>query len=119
MLYYYFYLYPYIIKDIKMSIYMIYVNTLIYLKSTTSTHSDIIYKYEGSSNDDGDKGANVKDDSDKGDSGKGDSNQAEPEKEEESLEIEEEIADIEKLMKLSNDALILDEKLPKKSIIHT
>lgn len=53
----------------------------------------LIFKTEGSNNDNIDK-----------------NNEG---KEEESFEIEEEIEDIEKLMKLSNDAMILDEKLPE------
>jgi Sec-independent protein translocase protein TatA len=90
MLYDYFSLCQYIIEDLKISTCIIYANT-------SSTHSDIIYKCEGSSNDDGDKGGSGKDDRDE---------------EEESFEIEEEIADIKRLIKLSNDAMILDEKLP-------
>jgi len=92
MLYDYFYLYLYTIEDLKISTCIIYPNT------STSTHSDIIYKSEGSSNDDGDKGGTDMDD------GAND---------EESFEIEEEIKHIEKLMKDSNDAMILDEKLPE------
>lgn len=92
MLYDYFYLYLYTIEDLKISTCIIYPNT------STSTHSDIIYKSEGSSNDDGDKGGTDKDDG---------------ANEEESFEIEEEIKHIEKLMKDSNDAMILDEKLPE------
>ena len=92
MLYDYFYLCPYTIEDLKISTCIIYANT------STSTHSDIIYKSEGSSNDDGDKGGTDMDDG---------------ANEEESFEIEEEIKHIEKLMKDSNDAMILDEKLPE------
>jgi len=92
MLYDYFYLCPYTIEDLKISTCIIYPNT------STSTHSDIIYKSEGSSNDDGDKGGTDMDDG---------------ANEEESFEIEEEIKHIEKLMKDSNDAMILDEKLPE------
>jgi len=92
MLYDYFYLYLYTIEDLKISTCIIYPNT------STSTHSDIIYKSEGSSNDDGDKGGTDMDDG---------------ANEEESFEIEEEIKHIEKLMKDSNDAMILDEKLPE------
>ena len=91
MSYDYFYLYLYTIEDLQISTCIIYPNT------STSTHSDIIYKSEGSSNDDGDKGGTDMDDG---------------ANEEESFEIEEEIQDIERLMKLSNNAMILDEKLP-------
>jgi hypothetical protein len=87
----YFFLYLYTIEDLKISTFIIYANT------STSTHSDIIYKSEGSSNDDGDKGGTDKDDG---------------ANEEESFEIEEEIEHIEKLVKVLNDAMILDEKLP-------
>jgi len=92
MLYDYFYLYLYTIEDLKISTCIIYANT------STSTHSDIIYKSEGSSNDNGDKGGTDKDDG--------------ANEEEESFELEEEIQHIEKLMRNSNDAMILDEKLP-------
>ena len=92
MLYDYFYLCLYTIEDLKISTCIIYANT------STSTHSDIIYKSEGSSNDDGDKGGTDKDDG--------------ANEEEESFELEEEIEHIERLMKDSNDAMILDEKLP-------
>ena len=68
------------------------LDIIIIYSGTISTYSDIVYKTEGSSNDDSDKG-----------DGAG---------EEESFEIEEEIQDIERLMKLSNNAMILDEKLP-------
>ncbi|RYE12113.1 MAG: hypothetical protein EOP34_11440 [Rickettsiales bacterium] len=85
-------MYLYTIEDLKISTCIIYPNT------STSTHSDIIYKSEGSSNDDGDKGGTDMDDG---------------ANEEESFEIEEEIKHIEKLMKDSNDAMILDEKLPE------
>jgi len=91
MLYDYFSLCPYTIEDLKISICIIYANT------PTSTHSDIIYKYEGSSNDDGDKGG---------------TNNNDGANEEESFELEEEIEHIEKLIRDSNDAMILDEKLP-------
>jgi hypothetical protein len=92
MLYDYFYLCPYTIEDLKIYTCITYANT------STSTHSDIIYKSEGSSNDDGDKGGTDKNDG--------------ANEEEESFELEEEIEHIEKLMKDSNDAMILDEKLP-------
>ena len=92
MLYDYSYLCPYTIEDLKISTCIIYANT------STSTHSDIIYKSEGSSNDDGDKGGTDKNDG--------------AYEEEESFELEEEIEHIEKLIKDSNDAMILDEKLP-------
>jgi hypothetical protein len=92
MLYDCFYLCPYTIEDLKIHTCIIYAHT------STSTHSDIIYKTEGSSNDDGDKGGTDKNDG---------ANQ-----EEESFELEEEIQHIEKLMRNSNDAMILDEKLP-------
>jgi hypothetical protein len=92
MLYDYFYLCPYTIEDLKISTCIVYANT------STSTHSDIIYKSEGSSNDDGDKGGTDKNDG--------------ANEEEESFELEEEIQHIEKLMRNSNDAMILDEKLP-------
>jgi len=91
MLYDFFYLCPYTIEDLKIHSCIIYANT------STSTHSDIIYKTEGSSNDDGDKGGTDKNDG---------------ANEEESFELEEEIQHIEKLMRESNDAMILDEKLP-------
>jgi hypothetical protein len=92
MLYDYFYLCPYTIEDLKIYTCITYANT------STSTHSDIIYKSEGSSNDDGDKGGTDKNDG--------------ANEEEESFELEEEIEHIEKLMRDSNDAMILDEKLP-------
>jgi len=92
MLYGYFSLYLYIIEGLKRSTCIIYANT------STSTLSDIIYKSEGSSNDNGDKGGNDKD---------GGANE-----EEESFEIEEELKHIKKLIRLSNNAMILDEKLP-------
>jgi hypothetical protein len=92
MLYDYFYLCPYTIEDLKIHTCIIYANT------STSTHSDIIYKTEGCSNDDGDNG--------------GTDNNDGANEEEESFELEEEIEHIEKLMKDSNDAMILDEKLP-------
>jgi hypothetical protein len=56
MLYDYFYSYLYTIEDLKIS------NCIIYANTSTSTNSDIIYKSEGSSNDDGDKGGTDKDD---------------------------------------------------------
>jgi hypothetical protein len=83
---------PYTIEDLKIHTCIIYANT------STSNHSDIIYKTEGSSNDDGDKGGT-------------DNNEGAYE-EEESFELEEEIRHIEKLMRNSNNAIILDEKLP-------
>jgi hypothetical protein len=83
---------PYTIEDLKIYTCITYANT------STSTHSDIIYKSEGSSNDDGDKGGTDKNDG--------------ANEEEESFELEEEIEHIEKLMRDSNDAMILDEKLP-------
>jgi hypothetical protein len=92
MLYGYFYSYLYTIEDLNRS------NCIIYAYTSSSTNSDIIYKSEGSNNDDGDKAGTGKD---------GGANE-----EEESFELEEEIEHIEKLMKASNDALILDEKLP-------
>jgi hypothetical protein len=92
MLYDYFYLYLYTIEDLNTSTCIIYSNT------STSTHSDIIYKSEGSNNDPGDKSATDKDDG--------------ANEEEESFEIEEEIEHIKRLIRLSNDAMILDEKLP-------
>ena len=92
MLYDYFYLCPYTIEDLKIPTCIIYANT------STSTHSDIIYKTEGCSNDDGDNG--------------GTDNNDGANEEEESFELEEEIQHIEKLMRNSNDAMILDEKLP-------
>ncbi len=92
MLYDCFYLCPYTIEDLKIHTCIIYANT------STSTPSDIIYKTEGSSNDDGDKGGTDKNDG--------------ANEEEESFELEEEIQHIEKLMRNSNDAMILDEKLP-------
>jgi len=92
MLYDFFYLCPYTIEDLKIHTCIIYANT------STSTHSDIIYKTEGSSNDDGDKG--------------GTDNNDGANEEEESFELEEEIQHIEKLMRDSNNAMILDEKLP-------
>jgi hypothetical protein len=91
MLYDYFYLYQYIIEDPRISTYVIYANT------STGTYSDIIYKSERSSNDGGDNGG-------------GDDDGAN--EDEESFEIEEEIEHIEKLIRASNDAMILDEKLP-------
>jgi len=81
----------YIIEGLKISTYIIYHNT------STSIHSGIIYKFEGSSNDNGDNNDTDNDDG---------------VNEEESFEIEEEISHIKKLLKLSNDAIILDEKLP-------
>jgi hypothetical protein len=93
MLYDYSYLYPYITEGLKIS------TCIIYYYTSTSTHSDIIYKTEGSSNDDGDKGGTDKNDG--------------ANEEEESFELEEEIAHIERLMRKSNDAMILDEKLPE------
>lgn len=95
MLYDYFFLYLYTTEDLRISTCVTYAYT------STSTYSDIIYKCEGSSNDDGDKG-------DKGDNDKNDG----ANKEEESFELEEELDHIDKLMKLSNNAMILDEKLP-------
>jgi hypothetical protein len=99
MLYDYFSLCLYTIEDLKISTCIIYANT------STSTHSDTIYKSERSSNDNGDKGDTDKDD-------KGDTDKDDGANEEESFEIEEEIQHIEKLMRVSNDAMILDEKLP-------
>jgi len=72
--------------------------SIIYANTSTSTYPDIIYKSEGSSNDNGDKGGTDKDDR--------------ANEEEESFEIEKEIRHIERLMRLSNKAMILDEKLP-------
>ena len=92
MLYDFFYLCPYTIEDLKIYTCITYANT------STSTHSDIIYKSEGSSNGDGDKG--------------GTDNNDGANEEEESFELEEEIEHIEKLMRDTNDAMILDEKLP-------
>jgi len=92
MLYDCFYLCPYTIEDLKIHTCIIYANT------STSTHSDIIYKTEGSSNDDGDKG--------------GTDNNDGANEEEESFELEEELQHIEKLIRKSNDAMILNEKLP-------
>lgn len=71
---------------------------------------DYIYKTEGSKNDANDgstKDHSVNDDRDKDESdNKGGG------WEEESFEIEEEIQDINRLLKLSNKAIILDQKLP-------
>lgn len=92
MLYDYFYLYQYTIEVLNRS------NCIIYANTYTSTYSDRIYKSEGSSNSDGNKGGTDKNDK--------------ANKEEESFELEEEIEHIEKLMKSSNNAMILDEKLP-------
>jgi len=92
MLYDYFSLYLYIIEDLKRSTYIIYASI------SSSIHSDIIYKSEGSSNQDGNTGGSDNDD--------------EANKEEESFEIEEELANIEKLLKLSKRARTLDELLP-------
>jgi hypothetical protein len=92
MLYDYFFSCLYIIEGHNTSTCVIYNNT------STSTHSDIIYKSEGSSNNSGDKGGTDNDDG--------------ANEEEESFEIEEEIEHIEKLLRLSNHAMILDEQLP-------
>lgn len=85
-MYDYFYSYLFITEDHNVSTCIIYVNT------STSTHSDRIYKSEGSSNNDSDKDDKAMD--------------------EESFEIEEEIEGIERLIRLSNNAMILDERLP-------
>ena len=60
---------------------------------------DTIYKCEGSSNEGGDNGGGNNDD--------------QKHEEEESFEIEEEIADINKLLELSKKAIKLDRKLPE------
>ena len=90
-----------------------YLLVLIYANTSTSTHSDIIYKFEGSSKDDDDKGGNDNNDgSSKDDGDKGGNDNNDGANEEESFEIEEEIAHIERIMWDSNNAMILDEKLP-------
>lgn len=99
MLYDYFCLCQYIIEDLKRFISIIYVNS-------SNIFSDIIYKTEGSSNDNSCEVTS----NDNGD--KDPSYNKDGSREEESFEIEEEIEDIERLMKLSNNAMILDEKLP-------
>jgi hypothetical protein len=76
-------------------------------------NSGIIYKSEGSSNynineDPGTSG----EDPSTGDKGDDSDDKDDETEEEESFEIEEEIENIEKLMKISNNAMILDEKLP-------
>ena len=106
MLYDCFYLCPYTIEDLKIHTCIIYANT------STSTPSDIIYKCEGSSNDDGGKGGTDNNDKANDDGGKGGTDNNDEANEEESFEIEEEIENIERLMKESNKAKILDEKLP-------
>lgn len=92
----YFYLYQFITEGLNIPTRVINVDT------STSTHSDIIYKTEGSSNENSDKDTSDMNPSDNNDGAS----------EEESFEIEEEIADIKRLMKLSNNAMILDERLP-------
>src|ERR1044072_2824435 len=107
MLYDYFSLCQYIIEDLKISTCIINVNSYI------NTHSDRIYKTEGSSNDNNDKDSSYKTEGSSNDKSDKDSNyNKDDDREEESFEIEEEINEIEKLMRLSNDAMILDEKLP-------
>jgi hypothetical protein len=69
-----------------------------YANTSSSILSDIIYKTEGSSNDDTDKGGTDNNDE---------------AYEEESNEIEEELKNINKLIEESNDAMILDELLPE------
>jgi len=96
MLYDYFSLCPYTIEDLNLSTCIIYANT-------STTHSDIIYKFEGSSNDDDDKGGTDKNDG---------TNKNDGANEEESFELEEEIEDIERLIKALNNATTLDGKLP-------
>ena len=91
MLYDFFYLCPYTIEDLKIYTCITYANT------STSTHSDIIYKSEGSSNDDGDKGGTDMDDG---------------ANEEESFEIEDEIANHNKLIREAKDAIKLNDRLP-------
>jgi hypothetical protein len=68
-----------------------------YAHTSSSTLSDIIYKSEGSSNDDGDRGGT--DNNNEGN-------------EEESFEIEEEIEHLGKLIKETKDAIKLNERLP-------
>lgn len=70
---------------------------IIYANTSTSTHSDIIYKTERSSNDYSDSYATDKNNGDN---------------EEESFEIEQELKHIKKLLKIVKNALILDAKLP-------
>lgn len=90
-----------------------YLSCIIYANTSTSTHSDIIYKFEGSSNDDGDKGGNDNNDGYSNDDGNKNGNDYnDGGNEEESFELEEEIAHIERLMRDSNYAMILDEILP-------
>ena len=98
MLYDFFSLCLYIIEDLKK------YTCIIYASISSSIHSDIIYKTEGSSNEDGDNG-----DSDKNNEANKEEKSIE---EEESFEIEEELKHIKNLLKLSNNARILDEKLP-------
>jgi hypothetical protein len=69
----------------------------------SSTFPDLIFKTEGSNNEGSNNEGSNNDNIDKDDEVK----------EEESFELEEEIEDIEKVMRLSNDAMILDEKLPE------
>jgi hypothetical protein len=93
----YFCSYLFIIEDLK-----IYIG-IIRLDTSTDTPSDRIYKTEGSNNENSGKDSyNNKNSKDKDDGTR----------EEVSFEIEEEIEDLERLMKLSNNAMILDEKLP-------
>lgn len=92
----YFCSYLFIIEDLKIYIGIINLNT------STDAPSDRIYKTEGSNNENSGKDYDNNNSKDK-DDGTG---------EEESFEIEEEIEDIKRLMKLSNNAMILDEKLP-------
>ena len=98
MLYDFFCSYLYIIEDPKIPTCIIYANT------STSTHSDLIYKSEGSSNNDGGKGGTGNND--------GTDNNDGANQEEESFELEEELAHIERVINESNNAMILDEKLP-------
>jgi hypothetical protein len=91
---------------------------LIYVNTSTSTYSDIIYQTEGSSNNASDKDARDKNDDDasdkdardKNDDDASDKNDDDPM--EESFEIEEEIQDINRLLEISKKAMILNEKLP-------
>lgn len=92
MLFDYFYLYLYIIEDLKRSRFITYASI------SSSIHSDIIYKCEGSSNEPGNS--------------RGSDKNEEANKEEESFEIEEELEDIENLLELSKKAMTLDKKLP-------
>jgi hypothetical protein len=99
----------YIIEDLKNYIYIIYaiISTSIHsdtiYKISPSIHLDTIYKTEGSSSNNEDKNeeSNVNEQPDD-----------EAGIEEESFEIEEELAHIKKVLKMAENARVLHDKLP-------